>query len=265
MMDGDRLVSLINMRADDVPVRKFLMELREEPVVRPDLLMGKVRYLYMNSGVVLVQTMTTRAVVGIYLHGPGSTTGAGYAGELPQGLKFFLKRAEVRERIQGHVYSGLMGQIPFDAWEIGRAMLRVAYNAQETIAFVALLPWHGAVERERRPPGGASGRTEAEEPVSTPGPGRDEPGKDASASIHGRDNRPQARGAARRGAGSAPSSRRAHADRSRPRSSGWTHCEIRQPSATAGPRARRAASFSSRISPSTLATTSASGCSRNAS
>lgn len=179
-MDGDRLVSLINMRADEAPVKKFLTELREEPVVRPDLMMGKVRYLYMNSGVVVVQTMTTRAVVGLYLHGPGASSGTGYPGELPQGLKFALKRAEVRERIQRPVYSGLMGQIPFDAWEIGRAMLRVAYNAQETIAFVALLPWHGTAERERRPPEGAEERTGTEEPASPPPSPRNEPGEGAS-------------------------------------------------------------------------------------
>jgi hypothetical protein len=184
MMDGDRLLSLINMRSDEAPVKKFLTELREEPVVRPDVMMGKVRYLYMNSGVVVVQTMTTRAVVGIYLHGPGATSGPGYPGELPHGLKFCLKRAEVRTRIQRPVYSGLMGQIPFDAWEVGQAMLRVAYNAQETIAFVALLPWHGSIERDRRPPEGAMDRTETDEPVSAPSSERDEPGEGASTGIH---------------------------------------------------------------------------------
>jgi hypothetical protein len=184
MMDGDRLLSLINMRSDEAPVKKFLMELREEPVVRPDLMMGKVRYLYMNSGVVVVQTMTTRAVVGIYLHGPGDTSGPGYPGELPHGLRFHLKRAEVRTRIHRPVYSGLMGQIPFDAWELGRAMLRVAYNVQETIAFVALLPWNGGLERDRKPPEGETDRTETEEPVSAPSSERDEPEKGADAGVH---------------------------------------------------------------------------------
>jgi hypothetical protein len=91
MMVGDRIARLINMRADEAPLKQFLMGLRETPVVRPDLMMGKVRYLYMNSGVVLVETITTRAVVGIYLHGPGATSGPGYAGALPQGLSFSLE------------------------------------------------------------------------------------------------------------------------------------------------------------------------------
>jgi hypothetical protein len=182
MMVGDRIASLINMRADEAPVKQFLMGLRETPVVRPDLMMGKVRYLYMNSGVVLVETITTRAVVGIYLHGPGATSGPGYAGELPQGLSFSLKRAQVRERIQLPAYSGIMGQIPFDAWELGQTMLRVAYNAQETIAFVALLPCHGGFDRDRRPPDTDSHGTE---PGSAPASEQDEPKSDASTtSIH---------------------------------------------------------------------------------
>ncbi|UQA59457.1 hypothetical protein [Polyangium aurulentum] len=170
------------MRADEAPVQQFLMGLRETPVVRPDLMMGKVRYLYMNSGVVLVETVTTRAVVGIYLHGPGTTSGAGYSGELPQGLEFSLKRSEVRQRIQPPAFSGLMGQIHFDAWELGRAMLRVAYNTQETIAFVALLPSHGGVDRDRRPQDAASHDSE---PVSAPASERDDSKSRASTSpIH---------------------------------------------------------------------------------
>ncbi len=179
-MKGDSLVSLINKRTDEASVREFLTELREEPSVRPDWVMTRIRYIFMGVGVVVVESAAARIVVALYLHAPGALSAAGYTGELPCGLDFSMTRAQVRERLQEPHYTGFLGPIPFDGWLRGGCMIRVAYTSEGRISFIALLPWHskslprsrGASRVER------SGEAAPESTRPTPmGPGRGERGR----------------------------------------------------------------------------------------
>jgi len=169
-MKGDSLVSLINRRTDEAPVREFLAELREEPSVRPDWVMTRIRYIFLGVGVVVVESAAARVVVALYLHAPGALSAAGYTGELPCGLDFSLTREQVRERMASPPYAGYLGPIPFDGWLQGGCMIRVAYTADGRISFIALLPWHEkSLPRARQPEHAALDGKRDAVPESRPG------------------------------------------------------------------------------------------------
>jgi hypothetical protein len=177
-MKGDSLVSLINRRTDEAPVREFLTALREEPSVRPDWVMTRIRYIFLGVGVVVVESATARVVVALYLHAPGVLSSAGYTGELPCGLSFSLTREQVRERMQSPHYSGYLGPIAFDGWLVGGCMIRVAYTSDGRISFIALLPWREKSlprSRQAKRPAVESQKDAALEPIKpghvTPGVG----------------------------------------------------------------------------------------------
>jgi hypothetical protein len=137
--NGEGLASLINMPSDAPAVQAFLSGLDEQPVLRPDQPMRKLRYLFPRAGVVIVESTELRTIIAIYLHGPGAICEAGYPGELPFGLQFSFSRVEVRRRMESQARSGFVGNISFDAWRDGSTTLRVAYTRDSKIAFIALL------------------------------------------------------------------------------------------------------------------------------
>lgn len=185
-MKGDILVSLINKRTDDAPVREFLTGLREEPSVRPDWVMTRIRYIFMGVGVVVVESAAARIVVAVYLHAPGALSAAGYTGELPCGLDFSLTREQVRARLQCPLYSGFLGPIPFDGWLHGGAMIRVAYTSDGRISFIALLPWNNkSLPRSRGASRAGSEKSWDDAPESTrPGHVTRDPGERGRTILH---------------------------------------------------------------------------------
>jgi hypothetical protein len=147
---GDALLELVGQQLDAAPLRRFLKGLREEAVIKPNHAMAKVRYVFTNSGVVLVESTVNARVIALYLHGPGLVSEQGYLGDLPLGLQFAWTRADVVEHMRPPDFAGFLGRHPFDAWEIGSCMLRAAFGENGRIAFLALLPWRRARGRRAR-------------------------------------------------------------------------------------------------------------------
>jgi hypothetical protein len=140
----------VGQQPDAAPLRRFLKGLREEAVIKPNHVMAKVRYVFTNSGVVLVESTVSARVIALYLHGPGLVSEQGYLGKLPLGLQFPWTRVDVAEHMHPPDFAGFVGRHPFDAWELGSCMLRAAFGENGRIAFLALLPWRRVRGRRAR-------------------------------------------------------------------------------------------------------------------
>lgn len=139
-MGGDELLGLIGKDLDAAPVQRFLRGLTGRAITTSEQDPDRVRHLFLHSGVLVVESPGEARIVALYLQGPGTVGEEGYQGDLPSGLCFSDTRQEVIDRMAQPDYAGVIGQCSFDAWDLKECMLRVAYDEDEKITSIALLP-----------------------------------------------------------------------------------------------------------------------------
>jgi len=138
-MRGDDLGRLVGLAFKNERVQQYVQGLGLAHVEDDDDL-DELWYAFPDAGVVFVLARETGMVQTVFLDAPGRRSPLGFRGELPLGLFFSMRRAEVRRHLGAPHFKQTRGRMRFDAWEQDAYVLNVHYRPDDSIAFVALLP-----------------------------------------------------------------------------------------------------------------------------